>query len=188
MYCGRNRADIILSTDGQMDKVKPVYIPSTSLSRGLNICAVSSLITFPYPQNADLCLYVVAILSREHQIIGVTILCKIANTGECFPSTVHTHLQRALPTPKARFMGQHGAHLGPTGPRWVPCWPHEPCCLGTSVLPKEKIVFILKGLLLHYLASAEQNCPPKNYIFFHAHLTIHVAPYHPCGFFCLYFY
>ena len=20
--------------------------------------------------------------------------------------------------------GQHGAHLGPTGPRWVPCWPH----------------------------------------------------------------
>ena len=25
---------------------------------------------------------------------------------------------------------QHGAHLGPTGPRWTPCWPHEPCCLG----------------------------------------------------------
>ena len=20
--------------------------------------------------------------------------------------------------------GQHGAHLGPTGPRWAPCWPH----------------------------------------------------------------
>ena len=20
-----------------------------------------------------------------------------------------------------------GAHLGPVGPRWVPCWPHEPC-------------------------------------------------------------
>ena len=19
----------------------------------------------------------------------------------------------------------HGAHVGPTGPRWVPCWPHE---------------------------------------------------------------
>ena len=26
--------------------------------------------------------------------------------------------------------GQHGAHLGPTGPRWAPCWPHEPCYLG----------------------------------------------------------
>ena len=25
--------------------------------------------------------------------------------------------------------GQHGAHLGPTGPRWAPCCPNEPCCL-----------------------------------------------------------
>ena len=25
----------------------------------------------------------------------------------------------------ARFMGQHGAHLGLTGPRWAPCWLHE---------------------------------------------------------------
>ena len=31
------------------------------------------------------------------------------------------------------YGGQHGAHLGPTGPRWVPCWPHESCYLGTSV-------------------------------------------------------
>ena len=23
-----------------------------------------------------------------------------------------------------------GAHLGPTGPRWAPCWPHDPCYLG----------------------------------------------------------
>ena len=22
--------------------------------------------------------------------------------------------------------GQHGAHLGPVGARWAPCWPHEP--------------------------------------------------------------
>ena len=26
--------------------------------------------------------------------------------------------------------GQHGAHLGPTGPRWAPCWPYEPRYLG----------------------------------------------------------
>ena len=26
--------------------------------------------------------------------------------------------------------GQHGAHLGPAGPRWAPCWPHEPCYRG----------------------------------------------------------
>ena len=23
----------------------------------------------------------------------------------------------------AEFMGQHGAHLDPVGPRWAPCWP-----------------------------------------------------------------
>ena len=26
--------------------------------------------------------------------------------------------------------GQLGAHLGPIGPRWTPCWPHEPCYQG----------------------------------------------------------
>ena len=29
----------------------------------------------------------------------------------------------------ARFMGPTWAHLGPTGPRWAPCWPHELCYL-----------------------------------------------------------
>ena len=31
--------------------------------------------------------------------------------------------------------GQHGAHLGPVGPRCAPCWPHETCyegCHGSS--------------------------------------------------------
>ena len=27
-------------------------------------------------------------------------------------------------------MGQHGVHLGPVGPRWAPCWPHELCYQG----------------------------------------------------------
>ena len=30
--------------------------------------------------------------------------------------------------------GQHGAHLGPTEPRWAPCWPHELCYLGRCPL------------------------------------------------------
>ena len=30
----------------------------------------------------------------------------------------------------ARFMGPTWAHLGPTGPRWAPCWPHDLCYLG----------------------------------------------------------
>ena len=28
---------------------------------------------------------------------------------------------------------QHGAHLGPVGPRWAPCWPHEPCYQGSQL-------------------------------------------------------
>ena len=29
----------------------------------------------------------------------------------------------------ARFLGPHVAYLGPTGPRWAPCGPREPCYL-----------------------------------------------------------
>ena len=31
----------------------------------------------------------------------------------------------ALPREQSSW-GQHGAHLCPVGPRWAPCWPHEP--------------------------------------------------------------
>ena len=34
----------------------------------------------------------------------------------------------------ARFMGPTCGHLGPVGPRWAPCWPHEPCYQGTISL------------------------------------------------------
>ena len=30
--------------------------------------------------------------------------------------------------------GQYGAHLGPVGPRWAPCWPHESCYQGVFTL------------------------------------------------------
>ena len=30
--------------------------------------------------------------------------------------------------------GQHGVYLGPTGPRWAPCCPHELCNMGRSLL------------------------------------------------------
>ena len=30
---------------------------------------------------------------------------------------------------KQGFWGHRGAPLVPTGPRWAPCWPHEPCYL-----------------------------------------------------------
>ena len=34
-----------------------------------------------------------------------------------------------MPTLIARFMGPTWADLGPVGPRWAPCRPHEPCYL-----------------------------------------------------------
>ena len=36
--------------------------------------------------------------------------------------------------------GQHGAHLGPTGPRWAPCLPHELCYLGRYITPVHTLV------------------------------------------------
>ena len=46
----------------------------------------------------------------------------------------------------ARFMGPtwglHGAHLRPTGPRWAPCWPHDPCYLGFSFTFNGKFVWL----------------------------------------------
>ena len=38
---------------------------------------------------------------------------------------------RLPPSPRQQCSwSQHGAHLGPVGPRWAPCWPHEPCYKG----------------------------------------------------------
>ena len=49
--------------------------------------------------------------------------------------------------------GPHGAHLGPTGTWWAPCWPHEPCYLGMHVFKVISVPSInhLSVLLLIYL-------------------------------------
>ena len=41
----------------------------------------------------------------------------------------HLHGTDAYPSQQGSW-GQHGVHLGPTGPRWTPCWPHELCYMG----------------------------------------------------------
>ena len=33
----------------------------------------------------------------------------------------------------------HGAHLGPVGPRWAPCWPREPCYQGSRRKHEPKV-------------------------------------------------
>ena len=37
---------------------------------------------------------------------------------------LHIPWQQSSPHSKV-----HGANMGPTGPRWAPCWPHEACYL-----------------------------------------------------------
>ena len=41
---------------------------------------------------------------------------------------------------------QHGAHLGPVGPRWAPCGPHEPCYEGYDC-PSDSEVTLAKPRL-----------------------------------------
>ena len=41
-----------------------------------------------------------------------------------------TSIHRWL-TPDSKF---YGAHMGPTGPRLAPGWPHEPCYLGLLII------------------------------------------------------
>ena len=49
-----------------------------------------------------------------------------------FQDYMHNFMSIAYPDSKVR-RGQHGAHLGPVGPRLAPCWPHEPCYQGSYV-------------------------------------------------------
>ena len=57
---------------------------------------------------------------------------KMASMGErnkaCHSVLAHAPLLLNIPWWQGSW-GQHGAHLGPTGPRWAPCWPHGPCYL-----------------------------------------------------------
>ena len=46
-----------------------------------------------------------------------------------------SRVDRDNPDSKVHW-GQHGAQLGPTGPRWATCWPHEPCYLGSDYISK----------------------------------------------------
>ena len=55
---------------------------------------------------------------------------RCSNVWHVHPSHIavtrsYTHVSDMFPDSKV-----HGAHLGPTGPRWAPCWPHELCYLG----------------------------------------------------------
>ena len=54
-------------------------------------------------------------------------LCPVWKQEYLYPN--YNHDPRHRPS---LIWGQHGVHLGPTGPRWAPCWPHELCYLWLS--------------------------------------------------------
>ena len=58
----------------------------------------------------------------------------------------------------AKFMGQHGAHLGPVGPRWAPCWPHESCYQGPLTASNQQHYF-----LFCFPALIRYNCSTLGY-------------------------
>ena len=53
-------------------------------------------------------------------------------------------------TPITKFMGQHGAHLGPVGPRWSPCWPHEPCYMVANNTDRLNVIWMLPSSPEYY--------------------------------------
>ena len=59
----------------------------------------------------------------------------------------------------ARFMGPTRAHLGPTGPRWAPCWPNDPCYLGITVKFR---TYTCIAILYHF---ADRIIPQVEYLF-----------------------
>ena len=48
----------------------------------------------------------------------------------------------------AEFMGLTWANLGPLGPRWAPCWPHEPCYQRYILSPSCSPMIIQSGDIL----------------------------------------
>ena len=72
----------------------------------------------------------------------------------CFEHPVRVWFPRligAKPSLQSTW-GQHGAHLGPVGRRWAPCWPHEPCyqgCYNAKVIIKTVRVPAKNGLQVH---------------------------------------
>ena len=49
-----------------------------------------------------------------------------------YKQNIHVPISIVMSVTRTTLMtrSQHWALLGPTGPRWAPCWPHELCYLG----------------------------------------------------------
>ena len=77
---------------------------------------------------------------------------------------------------KQSSWGQHGAHLGPVGPRWAPRWPHESCYQGSCGVSLasnlEKIDEVIKAL--HSVHCNSMYVMPSK------HYTLLIIPTNQC--------
>ena len=69
----------------------------------------------------------------DSRLSSSTIESTVMFPNDVNASRPHQLHQLQLAYPNSNIHGQQGAHLGPTGPRWAPCLPHEPCYLSTEV-------------------------------------------------------
>ena len=68
------------------------------------------------------------------------------------------------PHPLPRQQGswsQHGAHLGPVGPIWAPCWPYKPCCQGEYTVHWLPVNFRVQFQLLLQVYKALHGLAPS---------------------------
>ena len=78
--------------------------------------------------------------------------------------------------------GKHGAHLGPVGHKWAPCWPHNPCYQGRQqrsfckryVEWQAVIMLGLDGSIIHGSLWNMADCK-------HIELTAHVLLIYSTG-------
>ena len=84
-------------------------------------CISICLILIPVFQSNSLSIILKFLLQRKFTLVT---LFKVIELYRC-------DYARSDSTQIAKFMGPTWAHLGPVGPRWAPCWPHDPCYRGS---------------------------------------------------------
>ena len=74
-------------------------------------------------------------------------------------------------------LDRHGAHLGPTGPRWAPCWSHELCYLGCllDIITMVPLAIITRSLIILNTSSGTRYkllITHDNIVYFHQSCSI----------------
>ena len=68
--------------------------------------------------------------------------------------------------------GQHGADLGPTGPRWAPYGPHELCYLGPLVQNIDFLTKWCKNIHIYKRSGCSLNIKMLSYLYRDTHVKV----------------